>query len=148
MILMPFFFARLGVKWMLLIGMLAWTLRYILFAFGNVESGMWMLYLGIVLHGICYDFFFVTGQIYVDNKAPAHVRAAAQGFLALVTLGLGLFVGSIISGRVVQHYTMSGESAHDWHAIWMVPAMMAGIVMILFAVLFKETKESSVTSNS
>ncbi len=148
MILMPFFFARLGVKWMLLIGMLAWTLRYILFAFGNVESGMWMLYMGIVLHGICYDFFFVTGQIYVDNKAPAHVRAAAQGFLALVTLGLGLFVGSIISGRVVQYYTMSGESAHDWHAIWMVPAIMAGIVMVLFAVLFKETKEDSVTSNS
>jgi nucleoside transporter len=139
MLLMPLFFARLGVKWMLLVGMLAWTLRYILFAFGDAGSGMWMLYIGILLHGICYDFFFVTGQIYVDNKAGAHVRAAAQGFIAFVTLGLGLFVGSIVSGRVVNHFATPGATiGHDWQSIWLIPAAMAGAVLILFAVLFHE----------
>lgn len=139
MLLMPFFFARLGVKWMLLVGMFAWALRYVLFAFGNAGSDMWMLYVGILLHGICYDFFFVTGQIYVDNKAPTHVRAAAQGFIAFVTLGLGLFVGSIVSGWVVNHYATPGAAiGHDWRSIWLIPAAMAGAVMILFAVLFHE----------
>jgi MFS family permease len=98
-----------------------------------------MLYAGIILHGICYDFFFVTGQIYVDNKAPVRVRAAAQGFIAFVTLGLGLFVGSIVSGRVVQHFaTPDSPIPHDWHSIWMVPAAMAGVVMVLFALLFHD----------
>jgi nucleoside transporter len=139
MLLMPFFFARLGVKWMLLVGMAAWTLRYVLFAYGDAGDGMWMLYLGILLHGICYDFFFVTGQIYVDNKAPVRVRAAAQGFIAFVTLGLGLFVGSIVSGRVVDRYaTPNATVGHDWFNIWLVPAAMAGVVMILFALLFYE----------
>jgi nucleoside transporter len=137
MLLMPLFFVRLGVKWMLLVGMAAWTLRYVLFAYGDAGEGMWMLYVGILLHGICYDFFFVTGQIYVDNKAPVRVRAAAQGFLAFVTLGLGLFVGSIVSGRVVDDYaTPGGAAGHDWQTIWLIPAAMAGAVMILFAFLF------------
>jgi MFS family permease len=96
-----------------------------------------MLIFGLILHGICYDFFFVTGQIYVDNKAPLHVRAAAQGFIAFVTLGLGLFVGSIVSGRVVEHYaTPTAAIPHDWHSIWLIPAAMAGAVMVLFALLF------------
>jgi len=139
MLLMPLFFARLGVKWMLLVGMAAWALRYVLFAFGNAGPGMWMLYVGILLHGICYDFFFVTGQIYVDNKAPASVRAAAQGLLAFVTLGLGLFVGSIVSGRVVNSYaTPEAAIGHDWQAIWLVPAAMAGVVLVLFALLFQD----------
>jgi nucleoside transporter len=139
MLLMPLFFARLGVKWMLLFGMAAWAIRYVLFSFGDAGSGMWMLYVGLILHGICYDFFFVTGQIYVDNKAPGHVRAAAQGFIAFVTLGLGLFVGSIVSGRVVQHFaTPTADIPHDWHSIWLVPAAMAAAVMIAFALLFHE----------
>jgi nucleoside transporter len=139
MLLMPLFFARLGVKWMLLVGMLAWAVRYVLFAYGDAQSNMWMLYGGIILHGICYDFFFVTGQIYVDNKAPKNVRGAAQGFIALVTLGLGLFVGSLVSGRVVKYYaTLPEGSGHDWQAIWLVPAAMAGAVMILFAVFFHD----------
>jgi nucleoside transporter len=146
MLLMPFFFARLGVKWMLLVGMLAWTARYVLFAFGNAGSGIWMLYVGILLHGICYDFFFVTGQIYVDNKAPTHVRAAAQGFIAFVTLGLGLFVGSIVSGNVVNHYAAPGQAiGHDWRSIWLIPAAMAGAVMILFALLFHERGDGRAT---
>jgi MFS family permease len=97
------------------------------------------------LHGICYDFFFVTGQIYVDNKAPGHVRAAAQGFIAFVTLGLGLFVGSIVSGRVVEHFkTPSAAIPHDWHSIWLVPAAMAGVVLILFGLLFHERGDGRV----
>jgi MFS family permease len=137
MLLMPLFFARLGVKWMMLFGMAAWAIRYVLFSYGDTGSGMWMLYVGLILHGICYDFFFVTGQIYVDNKAPGHVRAAAQGFIAFVTLGLGLFAGSIVSGRVVQNYaTPSAVPPHDWHSIWLIPAAMAGVVMVLFALLF------------
>ncbi|MCC7476159.1 MAG: nucleoside permease [Pirellulales bacterium] len=139
MLLMPLFFSRLGVKWMLLVGMCAWAVRYVLFAYGNADERMWMLYLGILLHGICYDFFFVTGQIYVDNKAPARIRASAQGFLTFVTLGLGLFVGSIVSGRVVDHFgTPSAAIKHDWQQIWLVPAAMAGVVMVLFALLFHD----------
>lgn len=139
MLLMPLFFARLGVKWMMLVGMAAWTIRYVLFAYGDAGGGLWMLYIGLILHGVCYDFFFVTGQIYVDNKAPVHVRAAAQGFIAFVTLGLGLFVGSIVSGRVVGHYATPADAiAHNWHSIWLVPAAMAGVVMVLFALMFHE----------
>jgi nucleoside transporter len=137
MLLMPLFFRRLGVKWMLLVGMAAWALRYVLFAYGDAGPAIWMLYAGIILHGICYDFFFVTGQIYVDNKAPVRVRAAAQGFIAFVTLGLGLFVGSIVSGRVVEHFATPGAAIpHDWNSIWLVPAVMAAVVMVLFAFLF------------
>ena len=146
MLLMPLFFARLGVKWMLLVGMAAWTARYVFFAFGDAGQGMWMLYLGILLHGICYDFFFVTGQIYVDNKAPAKVRAAAQGFLTLITLGLGLFVGSMVSGRVVNHFATA--DGHDWHQIWLVPAAMAGGVMVLFALLFHDHGDGRATTAS
>ncbi|HVG18811.1 MAG TPA: nucleoside permease, partial [Blastocatellia bacterium] len=101
MILMPFFFVRLGVKKMLLVGMLAWVIRYAFFANGDLGAAEWMLYVGILLHGVCYDFFFVTGQIYVDKKAPGEIRASAQGFIAFITYGVGIGVGSIISGKVV-----------------------------------------------
>jgi nucleoside transporter len=136
MLLMPFFFVRLGVKKMLLIGMAAWVLRYVLFAYGDAGPLVWTLYLGIALHGICYDFFFVTGQIYVDQKAPGHLRGAAQGFIAFVTLGVGMFIGSWLSGRIVDAYTV--EAVKNWPAIWMAPAIMAGVVLVLFAVFFKD----------
>jgi nucleoside transporter len=135
MLVMPFFFVRLGVKNMLLIGMACWTARYVLFAYGNNEALVWMLYLGILVHGICYDFFFVTGQIYVDRKAPGDLRAAAQGFIAFVTLGAGMYIGAEISGRVVDAYTVAG--VHQWANIWLVPAAMAGVVLVLFALLFQ-----------
>jgi nucleoside transporter len=138
MILMPWFLVRLGVKKMLLIGMAAWALRYVLFAYGNVGSLVWMLYLGIIVHGICYDFFFVTGQIYVDQRADIRIRAAAQGFIAFVTLGVGQLVGSWLAGVVVQANTAAGtNSAHDWRAVWRVPAAGAAGVLILFALMFK-----------
>ena len=136
MLLMPWFLARLGVKKMMLIGMAAWTLRYVLFAYGDADARMWMLYGGILLHGICYDFFFVTGQIYVDQRADPGIRAAAQGFIAFVTLGAGMFVGAWASGRVVEAYTL-GPASHDWWTIWMIPAAAAAVVMVLFALLFR-----------
>jgi nucleoside transporter len=135
MLVMPWFFRRLGVKWMLLVGMLAWTARYAFFAFGDNAGLVWMLYGGIVLHGVCYDFFFVTGQIYVDQKAPGDLRAAAQGFIAFVTLGVGMFIGSWASGKVVD--TFASGASHDWRAIWLVPAVGAALVLLLFAGLFR-----------
>ena len=137
MLVMPWFFRRLGIKYMLLAGMAAWSARYLLFAGGNNGSLVWMLYAGIILHGICYDFFFVTGQIYVDRKAPDDLRAAAQGFIAFATLGVGMFIGSWISGKVVDAFN------HQWDRIWLVPAAGAAAVLILFALFFKTSKETS-----
>jgi nucleoside transporter len=138
MLVMPWFFRRLGVKWMLLVGMLAWTARYTFFAYGNNADLVWMLYAGIVLHGICYDFFFVTGQIYVDTKAPADLRAAAQGFIAFVTLGVGMFIGSWASGRVVDAFVAG--AGHDWNRIWLAPAAGAALVLALFALFFRSSE--------
>ena len=139
MLVMPWFFRRLGVKYMLLAGMAAWSARYLLFASGNNGSLVWMLYAGIVLHGVCYDFFFVTGQIYVDRKAPGDLRAAAQGFIAFATLGVGMFIGSWLSGKVVDAFN------HQWDRIWLVPAAGAAAVLILFALFFKASEETSST---
>jgi nucleoside transporter len=138
MLVMPWFFRRLGVKWMLLVGMAAWTARYTFFAFGTHADLVWMLYAGIMLHGICYDFFFVTGQIYVDRKAPPDLRAAAQGFIAFVTLGVGMFIGSWASGRVVDAFRVG--TGHDWHSIWLVPAAGAAVVLVLFALFFRSSE--------
>jgi nucleoside transporter len=146
MLLMPFFFVRLGVKWMLIVGMIAWTVRYALFALGDAGSGMWMLYVGILLHGICYDFFFVTGQIYVDKKAPSHLRSAAQGFIAFVTLGVGMFIGSLVFGPVVDANVVSGTPPHNWPAIWVVPAAAAFVVLLLFAALFNDKETTARTT--
>jgi len=151
MLLMPWFLIRLGVKKLLLIGMFAWTVRYLLFAYGNPGAGMWMLYGGILLHGICYDFFFVTGQIYVDKKAPPNLRAAAQGFIAFVTLGIGGFIGTWLSGRIVDQYALVGESvSHRWSDIWIIPAAAAFLVFLLFAVFFvhRETPSSNASGTS
>jgi nucleoside transporter len=134
MLVMPWFFRRLGVKRMLLLGMAAWAARYALFAYGDNAGLVWMLYGGILLHGICYDFFFVTGQIYVDRKAPGDLRAAAQGFIAFVTLGVGMLIGSWVSGRIVDAFRTS--AGHAWTEIWLVPASGAAAVLVLFAVAF------------
>jgi len=143
MLVMPWFFRRLGVKYMLLVGMAAWTARYVLFAYGNSSDLVWMLYAGILLHGICYDFFFVTGQIYVDRRAPADLRAAAQGLIAFVTLGVGMFIGSWVSGRVVDAF--GGPAGHDWQSIWLVPAAGAAVVLLLFAFFFRSEGDSTVS---
>jgi nucleoside transporter len=144
MLVMPWFFRRLGVKRMLLAGMAAWATRYFLFAGGNNGPLIWMLYAGIILHGICYDFFFVTGQIYVDRKAPADLRAAAQGFIAFATLGVGMFIGSWLSGRVVDAFSIAiaAERRHMWDRIWLVPAAGALAVLVLFAVFFRAPEKA------
>ena len=140
MLLLPLALTKLGVKRIMLIGMAAWSLRYLMFAMGNTGSLVWMLYLGILLHGICYDFFFVTGQIYVDQQAGTRIRAAAQGLIAFVTLGVGLFIGSWASGKVVDAYAITGANGvvtHDWRSIWMVPAVGAAVILVIFAILFR-----------
>jgi len=157
MLLMPFFFRRLGVKMMLVVGMTAWTARYFLFTQGFlpglgggeswVGGALWsnpkflMIFAGILLHGICYDFFFVTGQIYVDQKAPENIRASAQGFIAFITLGVGMFIGAEVSGRVVEHYTLE-DLSHAWNQIWLVPAIGAGIILAMFAIGFRDNDSS------
>jgi nucleoside transporter len=135
MVLLPVLLSRWGVKRILLVGMLAWSLRYLLFAFGDTGPGVWMLYGGILLHGICYDFFFVTGQIYVDQQAGEKIRAAAQGFITLVTQGLGYLIGSWVSGAVVQAHALPG--GHDWRGIWLVPAVGAVVILLVFGLMFR-----------
>ena len=134
---MPLFFVRFGVKKMLAIGMLAWVLRYIFFAYGDAGSSYWMLIAGIVMHGICYDFFFVTGQIYTDNLAGERFKSAAQGFITLATYGVGMLIGSYISGPIVDHWKVS-DTSHNWQTIWLIPAGIAAVVLILFLALFKD----------
>jgi nucleoside transporter len=147
LLVMPFFFSRLGVKKMLLVGMFAWAARYLLFAFGNPTDLVFMYYIGILFHGICYDFFFVTGQLYVDKKAPKEIRASAQGFIAFVTYGVGLLIGAWVAGPVVKHFqNMQGAEivGHDWKMVWIIPAVMATVVIIVFGLLFKENKTDEV----
>lgn len=137
MLIMPFFFKRLGVKKMIIIGMAAWILRYLLFAYGNNEAMVWMFYLGIILHGICYDFFFVTGQIFVDKRAPENLRNSAQGLITFATYGLGFYIGTIASGKIVDLYVIN-ENLHDWEMIWLTPAAFSALVLIFFAIFFKD----------
>jgi nucleoside transporter len=140
MLLMPWFLLRLGLKRVLLVGMAAWTARYLFFAHGNAGALAWMLYLGILLHGVCYDFFFVAGQIYVNQRANERIRAAAQGLLTFATLGLGLFIGAWVSGQVVDANSVrdaAGAVSHDWRDIWLIPAGLAAGILIVFAALFR-----------
>jgi len=179
MLLMPLFFKRLGVKWMLAVGMLAWVARYALFATGAPNSIAWMMIAGIVLHGICYDFFFVTGQIYTDQVAHKGIRSQAQGLLAMLTLGLGMFIGAQAAGVIEEAYTpdesralssevvdlgariaQAGESTAegqsllaeqsekalralqlvDWRMIWIIPAALAGLILLMFVAVFKNPR--------
>jgi nucleoside transporter len=139
MLLLPWCLVRFGVKRILLLGMAAWVLRFLSFSAGNAGALVWLLYAGILMHGVCYDFFFVTGQIYVDQRASIQIRAAAQGLLAFVTLGAGWFIGSSLAGRIVDVYRT--PTGHDWHAIWLVPAAIAGSILVAFALLFQTTTE-------
>lgn len=140
MLLIPLAFSRLGVKKILIIGLLAWIARFLFFGYGNAGSGEWMFYLAIILHGICYDFFFVTGQIYTDNKAGAKIKSSAQGLITLATYGIGMGIGSKLSGIVLDYYTKNGVK--DWTSVWLVPAGIAGVVLVLFLLFFRDEKRS------
>ncbi len=144
LLMLPFLLPRLKAKGILIIGMAAWAVRFSLFAlFHQQPTALWMLYTGILLHGMCYDFIFVMGRMYVDKRAGEDIRAAAQGLHAIFTLGAGMFVGSWLSGIVAQKYTHG--AAHDWQAIWLVPAAIGAVLVVAFVLLFKDNtaKETS-----
>jgi len=137
MLLLPFAYKKFGIKKILIVGLLAWIIRFLFFSYGNASSGEWMLYGGIILHGLCYDFFFVSGMIYTDFKAGPKIKAQAQGLISLATYGLGMYIGSIISGYVQQMYTTkTGDT--NWTGVWLVPAGIAAVVLLLFILFFKD----------
>lgn len=139
-LLIPLLFRRLGVKMMIIIGIVAWIVRYVLFAFGNVEAELWMLYGGIILHGICYDFFFVTGQIYTDKKAGESIKSAAQGIVTFATYGVGMLIGSYLSGMVTERFAANpgSEFNYNWKMVWLAPCAISFIVLIIFALFFND----------
>ncbi len=139
MLLLPFFFKRYGFKKTILIGMLAWAIRYLLFAYGNAGDLFFMLVTGIALHGICYDFFFVSGQIYTDSKAGDKIKSAAQGLITLATYGIGMLIGFWIAGKIGGHYALD-QGGHNWENIWIFPAVFSVVVFVFFAVFFKNEK--------
>ena len=136
MLLLPFFFKKFGFKKTLLVGMLAWAVRYTLFAYGNAGEQAFMLIIGIALHGICYDFFFVSGQIYTDFKAGEKIKSAAQGLITLATYGVGMLVGFWVAGKISDQ-NIFADGTHNWEVIWLLPAAFALGVMVLFMLIFK-----------
>ncbi|NGP76613.1 nucleoside permease [Balneolaceae bacterium YR4-1] len=140
MLLMPFFFVRLGVKWMLAAGMLAWVARYALFAMGAPDEITWMIIGGIALHGICYDFFFVTGQIYVDKKSTPTVRGQAQGLIVLITYGVGMLIGAQVAGQVYNSFLGTAEALtlSQWYDFWWIPAIFAAVILLFFVLTFDD----------
>ncbi len=141
LLMMPWFFARLGIKWVLIIGMSAWMLRYALFAASAMHTIVWMMIAGIILHGICYGFVYVAGQIYIDKKAPVAIRAQAQGFFVLITYGIGQGLGTLATGWIFNKIMQNGESTQSlgqWQMFWLIPLFFATLITFLFAFGFKE----------
>jgi nucleoside transporter len=142
MLLLPFAFQKFGVKKILIIGLLAWIIRFLFLAYGTADVSSWMLYTAILLHGVCYDFFFVTGQIYTDIKAGERIKSQAQGLISLATYGVGMLIGSIIAGKVKDMYSSGDPVITNWTNVWLVPAGIAAIVLLLFIVFFKDNRLS------
>jgi nucleoside transporter len=143
-LLIPFFFTRLGVKWMIAIGMIAWAVRFVFFSYGDAGAGLWMLFAGIILHGVCFDFFFVTGQIYTDSKADVKIQSSAQGLITMATYGVGMWIGTLLSGYVKDFYT--ADKIVAWKSVWLVPAGIAAAVLALFILFFNEKRKSPATT--
>jgi nucleoside transporter len=139
MLVMPFVLRRMSVKGILIMGLAAWAIRYTLLALGDAGPGVWMFYVAILLHGVCYDFFFMTGQLYTDQQAPAHLRSAAQGFITFMTYGVGMYAGSLISGNALDFFTTgSGATAvRDWKTFWLSSAAGAFVILLIVAVMFR-----------
>ena len=139
MLLMPFILRRMTVKNILLMGLLAWSVRYMLLAYGNPYGGLWMFYVAILLHGVCYDFFFMTGQLYTDQEAPAHLRSAAQGVITFLTYGVGMLIGSLASGRTIDYFTYANGSVvtRNWQSFWISSSLTAFLILLLIGVFFR-----------
>lgn len=137
---LPVFFKKFGFKKTILVGMLAWALRYALFAYGNANDLSFMLIIGIALHGVCYDFFFVSGQIYTDSKAGIEYKSAAQGLITLATYGVGMLIGFKVAGLITDNYT-TAKDVFNWKMIWIIPAGIAFVVFLLFSLFFKSNKK-------
>ena len=156
MLALPIFLKKFGIKTTLLVGMIAWVARYAMFSFGADDGVVWMMIGGILLHGICYDFFFVTGQIYTDKIAPPEIRSQAQGMLVFFTLGFGMFIGALVAGQIEAAHTVVVEAVEagsepgkmvGWASLWLKPAGMAALVMLLFALAFSGKKSNDITPN-
>jgi nucleoside transporter len=148
MLLMPFILRRVTVRSILTMGLLAWSVRYMLLAYGNPDSGIWMFYVAILLHGICYDFFFMTGQLYTDQEAPANLRSAAQGLITFLTYGVGMLIGSLIAGRTVDYFTHTAGLVvvRNWQAFWMTSALSAFLILLLIAIFFRSRSKIATAS--
>ena len=147
LLLLPLFFKRFGFKKTILVGMLAWGVRYALFAYGNSHELFFMLFIGILLHGVCYDFFFVAGQIYTNAKAGIKYKSAAQGLITLATYGLGMLIGFKIAGMITDNYNLA-DGTFDWKMIWIIPSGIAFAVFLLFAIFFHDKNEKVVVDQS
>ena len=147
MLLMPLIFRRVSVKSILLAGLAAWSIRYALLAYGNPGSGMWMFYVAILLHGVCYDFFFMTGQLYTDMQAPPNLRGAAQGLIIFLTYGVGMYIGSTLSGVAVDYYTTTtnGVTTRDWQGFWISSSLGAFAILLMIALLFRSSAKVQTT---
>lgn len=138
MLALPFAMRKYGVKWILIIGLIGWIIRFFLFSNGDSGPGLWMFYIAILLHGLCFDFFFVTGMIYTDSKADKKIKSQAQGLISFATYGVGMYIGSILAGIVTEKYTVNGVK--DWGSIWVIPSMISAVVLLLFILFFNEKK--------
>ena len=141
MLAIPFAMRRFGVKWIMIVGLIGWIIRFYLFSNGNATSGIWMLYVAILLHGLCFDFFFVSGMIYTDAKAGEKIKSQAQGLISLATYGIGMYIGSVLAGKVTEMYTI--DNIRNWSAIWMVPAGIAAVVLVLFLLFFRDNTRTA-----
>jgi nucleoside transporter len=139
---LPIFFTRFGIKKTLIVAMLAWAIRYVFFAFGDANEGVWMLLIGVLLHGVCYDFFFVSGQIYTDSHAGTRFKSSAQGLITLATYGIGMLIGFWVAGLVSNNF-LNTAGNHDWKSIWLIPSGISVLVLLFFITLFKKEKINS-----
>jgi hypothetical protein len=142
MLVMPLVLRRVSVKGILMMGLAAWAARYTLLAVGNAGTGVWMFYIAILLHGVCYDFFFMTGQLYTDQQAPAHLRSAAQGFITFMTYGVGMYAGSLISGNALDFFT-TASGVHDWKTFWLTSAAGAFVILLIVGAMFRSRAKIS-----